>query len=93
MANPDWNVKQLTSRDRVYEIIIDNPLKQIPTCKILKQRIIVDADDNILFQTELTPWGIDIETAMMDPILNPFVTKIIEGLEGLTQALYDRETV
>jgi len=91
MPVENWNVEQLTSRERVSDIHVKNPLKEYPTCTFERQRVVVDANDVLRYWTPLEPWTLNVGEALQDAALAPFIQQIMAGLEGLTQILHERE--
>jgi hypothetical protein len=86
MAN--WNVKSLTSRDRVKSISIDRTLGQPTICTFQMEKIVVDQDEQVISAFGLQPIVCTFETAIADPNLAPFIQQISTGFEGLAENLY-----
>lgn len=84
----NWNVKTLTSRDRVRSITISRVLGEPTKCTFQMEEITVNADDSLKSSIGLADLSINLEEAATNPTLAPFVQQISDGLTGLSQALY-----
>ena len=84
----NWNVKQLTSRDRIKSILITRDLGQPTVCTFQLERVIVDSSDIQISSSGLAPLTLQFETAVTDATLAPFIQQVSNGLEGLAQAAY-----
>lgn len=83
-----WNVQPLTSRDRVKSITISNNYGQNTQCVFQMERLILDANHNVISSSGLADISCTMENVATDPVMGPLVGQISAGLAGLSQVLY-----
>ena len=86
----EWNVQPLSSKDRVRSITISNVLGQPVTCTFQMERVVVDANDNVMSSAGLSDLSIVMATAVTDPVLGPLIQALSPSLDALAQAVYQQ---
>ncbi len=91
MALNNWDETTANGRRRVFRIEIDNPISGEVVARFHLERVFVDANGAPVAQTQAGSWELPLTEALADPILGPIAGPIAQGLEDLSQKMYERE--
>ena len=91
MALNNWDETTASGRRRVFRIEIDNPIAGWVVARFHLERVFVDTNGAPVAQTQAGAWELLLAEALADPVLAPIAGPIAQGLEDLSQKMYERE--